>query len=62
MNIDNMIKAIAGGFVFLSSLLGFFHSKWWLLFTMFVGLNLFQFAFTGFCPMGIMLKKCGVKE
>ena len=62
MRLENYIRIIAGTFVFVSSMLGFFHSRWWLLFTMFVGLNLFQFGFTGFCPMGIILKKLGVKE
>jgi len=62
MKLENYIRVIAGMFVFASALLGFFHSRWWLLFTMFVGLNLFQFGFTGFCPLGILLKKMGVKE
>jgi len=62
MKLENYIRVIAGTFVFVSALLGFFYSKWWLLFTMFVGLNLFQFGFTGFCPLAILLKKLGVKE
>jgi hypothetical protein len=39
-----------------------FVSKWFLAFTAFVGFNLFQSGFTGFCPPGILLKKLGVKE
>lgn len=62
MKLENYIRIIAGMFVFISALLGFLHSKNWLFFTMFVGLNLFQFGFTGFCPMAILLKKLGVKE
>lgn len=62
MKIENYIRIIAGTFVFVSALLGFLYSKNWLFFTMFVGLNLFQFGFTGFCPMAIILKKIGVKE
>jgi hypothetical protein len=62
MKRENMIRIIAGMFVFVSAMLGFFHSRWWLLFTMFVGLNLFQFGFTGFCPLAIVLKRFGVRE
>lgn len=57
MNVENKIKAIAGTLIFVSAVLGFFVSKWWLLVTMFVGLNLLQFAFSGFCPLKIFLKK-----
>ena len=39
-----------------------FLSPWWLAFTAFVGLNLFQFGFTNFCPLGLILKKLGVRE
>lgn len=62
MKLENYIRIIAGTFVFVSAALGFFHSKYWLLLTMFVGLNLFQFGFSGFCPLAIILKKAGVKE
>jgi len=62
MRMENYIRIIAGIFVFASSLLGYVHSKYWLFFTMFVGLNLFQFGFSGFCPLALVLKKCGVKE
>lgn len=62
LKLDNMIRIIAGTFVFTSALLGFFHNQYWLIFTMFVGLNLFQFGFTNFCPLGIILKKLGFKE
>lgn len=58
---ENYIRIIAGLFVFVSALLGYFHHKYWLFFTMFVGLNLFQFGFTNFCPLGIILKKMGIK-
>ncbi len=37
-------------------------SRWFLAFTAFVGLNLFQFGFTNFCPMGTILRKLGVKD
>ena len=62
MKLEQWIRVIAGTFVFVSALLGFFVSKWWLLFTMFVGLNLFQFGFTNWCGMAALLKKLGVEE
>ena len=51
------VRIIAGSFVFISALLGFFVSKYWLFFTMFVGLNLFQFGITNWCPMEKLLKR-----
>ena len=61
MNIDRMITAMAGIMVLLSVLLAVYHSINWLWLTGFVGLNLLQSAFTGFCPPAILLKKLGVK-
>jgi len=61
MRMENYIRAIAGTFVFVSALLGFFHSKWWLIFTMFVGLNLFQYGLTNWCLMEKVLARMGVK-
>jgi hypothetical protein len=60
MTIERYLRAIAGTFVFVSVLLARFHSPYWLLFTGFVGLNLLQSAFTGWCPMITILKKLGV--
>ena len=60
MNIDRAVFAFAGSVVLLSLLLGHFFSPWWLALTAFVGLNLLQAAFTGFCPLAIILKKVGV--
>lgn len=57
MKVQNKVRAVAGIFVFVSALLGFFHNKYWLLFTMFVGLNLLQYAFTNWCLMEELLKK-----
>ena len=62
MNIDRYLRLIAGFFVMLSLTLGYFVSPWWFLFTAFVGLNLFQSAFTNWCPMMSMLRKLGVKS
>ncbi len=62
MTIDRAVFAIAGLFVLLSVLLAHFHSENWLWFTAFVGANLLQSAFTGFCPMAMILKKLGLKS
>lgn len=61
MSIDRLVIAIAGSFILISLLLAHFHSENWLWFTAFVGANLSQSAFTGFCPMAMILKKLGVK-
>ncbi|HVZ66451.1 MAG TPA: DUF2892 domain-containing protein [Lacunisphaera sp.] len=59
MKIDSFIRVLAGSMVLLSVLLVYFVSPWWLLLTCFVGLNLIQSAFTGFCPPSIVLRKLG---
>ena len=59
MNIDRMVLAFAGSMILLSVALVHFHSPWWLLLTCFVGLNLIQSAFTGFCPLELILRKLG---
>jgi len=61
MSIDRVVFAVAGAFILISLVLSQYHSISWLWFTAFVGANLFQSAFTGFCPMAIILKKLGVK-
>ncbi len=61
MSIDRMVMAFAGSFILVSLALAHWHSPYWLWFTAFVGANLFQAAFTGFCPLAIILKKLGVK-
>ena len=60
MNIDRFVFAFAGSVILLSVLLAHFVSPWWLLLTAFAGLNLLQSAFTGFCPLAVILKKMGV--
>ena len=62
MNIENLVMAAAGGLIFISVILSVVHSESWLIFTGFVGLNLFQAAFTGFCPLAVVLKKMGMKS
>ncbi len=57
MKMEKSIRAIAGLFILLSLTLGWLVSPYWYLFTAFVGLNLFQSAFTGFCPMENILEK-----
>lgn len=61
MNLDRAILAFAGAMVLASLALGHFVSPWWLLLTAFVGLNLLQSAFTGFCPAAIVFRRLGVK-
>jgi hypothetical protein len=53
---------IAGTFVLASLALGYYVDARWFLFTAFVGLNLFQSAFSNWCPMITMLKKLGIRE
>ena len=67
MTVDKLVHVFAGTFILLSLALGveaspLFHSSYWLWFTTFVGANLLQSGFTGFCPLAIFLKKLGVKE
>lgn len=67
MTVNDYIHLFAGTFILLSLALGveaspIFMSKYWLWFTAFVGANLFQYGLSKFCPMGIILKKLGVKE
>lgn len=60
MTMEYAIRAIAGSFILLSLSLGYLVSPYWFLFTGFVGLNLLQSAFTGWCPMETFLGKLGV--
>lgn len=60
MNIERWLRLIAGGFVAASVLLGVFVHPYFLGFTLFVGLNLIQSAFTGWCPMMAILRRAGV--
>lgn len=59
--LERSLRGIAGSFILVSLLLAHYVSPMWLWFTAFVGLNLFQSAFTNWCPMIWMLKRCGVK-
>jgi hypothetical protein len=67
MTLERYIRIFAGCFILISLALGVeaspvFVSKYWLWLTAFVGANLLQFGFTDFCPLGIILKKMGVRE
>jgi Inner membrane protein YgaP-like, transmembrane domain len=61
MTIERYLRLIAGFLVMLSVALGYWVSPYWFLFTAFVGLNLFQSAFSNWCPMITFLKKLGVR-
>ena len=62
MTVERALRGIAGFFVFLSILFAHFHSSYWLLFTAFVGLNLWQSAFTNWCPMMVILRCLGLED
>jgi len=61
MSIDRMIFAFAGAVILISVFLTQYHSVNWMWLTVFVGANLFQSAFTRFCPMASILKALGAK-
>jgi hypothetical protein len=61
MSIDRIVMAFAGAVILISIILSLVYSSYWLVLTAFVGANLFQAAFTGFCPLAIILKKIGMK-
>ncbi|MFZ1099329.1 MAG: DUF2892 domain-containing protein [Steroidobacteraceae bacterium] len=62
MSIDQMVLAFAGLMILLSLTLSYLFTPYWLLLAAFVGINMFQAAFTGFCPLAMAPKKLGVKR
>jgi hypothetical protein len=62
MTLNRYLRLIAGAFVMASVALGYYVHPGWFLFTAFVGLNLFQSAFTNWCPMMTFLKKLGARQ
>jgi hypothetical protein len=60
MTVERIIVIFAGTFILLSLALSQLHHIYWLGFTAFIGANLLQSGFTGFCPLAIILKKLGV--
>ena len=61
MNVDRAVMAFAGLMILLSVVLTWAVSPYWLLFTAFIGLNMLQAAFTGFCPAATFFRWFGVK-
>lgn len=61
MTVERAIRVLAGSLILVSLTLSRLHSEYWLLLTAFVGLNLLQSAFTGFCPAEAVLKRLGLK-
>jgi len=61
MTVDRAVMAFAGCMILLSLALSQIMSSYWLLFTAFIGLNLLQSAFTGFCPAAMFFKRLGVR-
>lgn len=62
MNIDRAVMAFAGVTTLVSVALTQLVSPWWWLLTAFVGLNLLQASFTGFCPVAMLFRKLGVRS
>ena len=62
MSIERLVMRFAGSFILVSLLLAVMHSPRWLWFTAFVGANLLQASFTGFCPLAKILKALGFKS
>ena len=62
LTVDAWLRGIAGSFVLLSVALGWFVHPAFFLFTAFVGANLLQSAFSGWCPMMAILRKLGVRD
>jgi len=62
MNIGRIVMAVAGAMILLSILLAAYVHPNFIWLTAFVGFNLLQSAFTGFCPLALILKKMGIKS
>jgi len=62
MTIDRAVMAFAGTMILLSLALAYAFSPYWLALAAFVGLNLVQSSFTGFCPLAMLLKRLGVRS
>jgi hypothetical protein len=58
MKTESLVRILAGTLVLLSLALSYFVNPWWLALAAFVGVNLIQSAFTGFCPAEIIIRKC----
>ncbi len=61
MSVNSAVMAMAGTLILLSVLLVWLVSPYWLILTGFVGLNMFQSAFSGVCPAAAFFRKIGLK-
>jgi hypothetical protein len=62
MKTENAVRAMAGTIILISLALAHWVSPYWLFLTLFVGVNLLQSAFTGFCPAATILQKLGIAK
>jgi hypothetical protein len=62
MKVVDWIHVIAGVLILASLALGIWVHHYWFFFTAFIGLNLFQYGFSGFCPMALILKALGARR
>lgn len=62
MTVERALRLLAGFFVMTTLALGYWVSSWWFLFTAFVGLNLFQSAFSNWCPAMAIFRKLGLQD
>jgi len=62
MTVERGLRLMAGAFILLSLALGYWISRYWYLFTAFVGLNLFQSGLTNWCPAMFILKNLGLRS
>jgi len=62
MTVNRLLRLIAGFLIMFSVAMARFHSEYWFYFTAFIGLNLFQSAFSNWCPMMTILRKLGAKD
>lgn len=62
MNLDRAVLAFAGVMILISVALTQLVSPWWWLFTAFIGLNMLQASFTGFCPVAMLFRRLGISS
>jgi hypothetical protein len=62
VNVDRAVFAMAGSMVLVSLVLYWLVSPYWLLLAAFVGANMLQAAFTGFCPAAVIFGRLGLKS
>jgi DUF2892 family protein len=62
MNVDRAVLMLAGALVLASLALAWWVNPYWLILTAFVGVNMFQSSFSGFCPAAVVFRKRGLKE